>query len=262
MSKIHPTAVIDAGAELDSTVEVGAYSVIGAGVKIGAGTKIGPHCVIEGPTTIGRDNQFYQFSSIGAAPQDKKYAGEPTQLIIGDRNMVREFCTMNRGTAQDEGVTRLGDDNWLMAYVHLAHDCVVGSKTIFANNAQIAGHVHVGDFAILGAYTAVHQFVHIGAHSMTGMGSILFQDLPPFIMASGNTAEARSFNLEGLKRRGFTPEQLNAVKQMYRLLYRKSLTVDQAKMEMIALQATLAEAKDTIQLMIDFLNTATRGIIR
>lgn len=262
MSKIHPTALIDPAAELDSSVEVGAYSQIGPGVKIGAGTRVGPHVVIEGPTTIGSDNHFYQFSSIGAAPQDKKYAGEPTQLIIGDRNTVREFCTMNRGTTQDQGITRLGDDNWLMAYVHLAHDCMVGNKTIFANNAQIAGHVHVGDFAILGAYTAVHQFVHIGAHSMTGMGSILFQDLPPFIMASGNTAEARSFNLEGLKRRGFTPEQLNAVKQMYRLLYRKSLTVDQAKMEMIALQATMAGAQDTIQLMVDFLSTATRGIIR
>lgn len=259
---IHATAVIDPKAELDSSVSVGPYTVIGAGVRIGAGTSVGPHCVIEGPTTIGRDNKIFQFSSLGAAPQDKKYAGEPTQLIVGDRNTIREFCTMNRGTVQDDGITALGDDNWIMAYVHLAHDCKVGNRVIMANNAQLAGHVHVGDWAILGGFTAVHQFVHIGAHSMTGLGSILFQDLPPFIMAAGNIAEARSFNLEGLKRRGFTPEQLNAVKQMYRLLYRRGLTVDQAQIEMAGLQASHPEARDTIQLMLDFLKTATRGIIR
>ncbi len=259
---IHATAVIDPKAELDSSVSVGPYTVIGAGVRIGAGTSVGPHCVIEGPTTIGRDNKIFQFASLGAAPQDKKYAGEPTQLIVGDRNTIREFCTMNRGTVQDDGITALGDDNWIMAYVHLAHDCKVGSRVIMANNAQLAGHVHVGDWAILGGFTAVHQFVHIGAHSMTGLGSILFQDLPPFIMAAGNIAEARSFNLEGLKRRGFTPEQLNAVKQMYRLLYRRGLTVDQAQIEMAGLQASHPEAHDTIQLMLDFLKTATRGIIR
>lgn len=259
---IHATAVIDPKAELDSSVSVGPYTVIGAGVRIGAGTSVGPHCVIEGPTTIGRDNKIFQFASLGAAPQDKKYAGEPTQLIVGDRNTIREFCTMNRGTVQDDGITALGDDNWIMAYVHLAHDCKVGNRVIMANNAQLAGHVHVGDWAILGGFTAVHQFVHIGAHSMTGLGSILFQDLPPFIMAAGNIAEARSFNLEGLKRRGFTPEQLNAVKQMYRLLYRRGLTVDQAQIEMAGLQASHPEAHDTIQLMLDFLKTATRGIIR
>lgn len=259
---IHATAVIDPKAELDSSVSVGPYTVIGAGVRIGAGTSVGPHCVIEGPTTIGRDNKIFQFSSLGAAPQDKKYAGEPTQLVVGDRNTIREFCTMNRGTVQDDGITALGDDNWIMAYVHLAHDCKVGNRVIMANNAQLAGHVHVGDWAILGGFTAVHQFVHIGAHSMTGLGSILFQDLPPFIMAAGNIAEARSFNLEGLKRRGFTPEQLNAVKQMYRLLYRRGLTVDQAQIEMAGLQASHPEARDTIQLMLDFLKTATRGIIR
>ncbi|MFN3810110.1 MAG: acyl-ACP--UDP-N-acetylglucosamine O-acyltransferase [Roseateles asaccharophilus] len=259
---IHATAIVDPKAELDSSVTVGPYTVIGAGVRIGAGTSVGPHCVIEGPTTIGRDNKIFQFASLGAAPQDKKYAGEPTQLIVGDRNTIREFCTMNRGTVQDDGITALGDDNWIMAYVHLAHDCKVGNRVIMANNAQLAGHVHVGDWAILGGFTAVHQFVHIGAHSMTGLGSILFQDLPPFIMAAGNTAEARSFNLEGLKRRGFTPEQLNAVKQMYRLLYRRGLTVDQAQIEMAGLQASHPEARDTIQLMLDFLKTATRGIIR
>lgn len=259
---IHSTAIVDPKAELDSSVTVGPYTVIGAGVKIGAGTSVGPHCVIEGPTTIGRDNKIFQFASLGAAPQDKKYAGEPTQLIVGDRNMIREFCTFNRGTVQDDGITRLGDDNWIMAYVHLAHDCKVGSKVIMANNAQLAGHVQVGDWAILGGFTAVHQFVHIGAHSMTGLGSVLFQDLPPYIMAAGNIAEARSFNQEGLKRRGFTPEQINAVKQMYRLLYRRGLTVDQAQIEMAGLQALHPEARDTIQLMMDFLKTATRGIIR
>lgn len=259
---IHATAIVDPKAELDSSVSVGPYTVIGAGVRIGAGTSVGPHCVIEGPTTIGRDNKIFQFASLGAAPQDKKYAGEPTQLIVGDRNTIREFCTMNRGTVQDDGITALGDDNWIMAYVHLAHDCKVGNRVIMANNAQLAGHVHVGDWAILGGFTAVHQFVHIGAHSMTGLGSILFQDLPPFIMAAGNIAEARSFNLEGLKRRGFTPEQLNAVKQMYRLLYRRGLTVDQAQIEMAGLQASHPEARDTIQLMLDFLKTASRGIIR
>src|SRR5574343_1536906 len=247
---IHPTAIVDPGAKIGANVEIGPYTIIG------------PHCVIRGHTRIGRDNRIFQFCSLGEVPQDKKYAGEPTRLEIGDRNTIREFCTFNTGTVQDEGLTRIGDDNWIMAYVHLAHDCKVGSRTIFANNAQLAGHVHVGDWAILGGFTAVHQFVHIGAHSMTGLGSILFQDLPPFIMAAGNIAEARSFNLEGLKRRGFTPEQLNAVKQMYRILYRRGLTVDQAKMEMMALQGEQAAAKDTIQLMLDFLNTATRGIIR
>lgn len=262
MSNIHPTALIDPKAELDSSVQVGPYTVIEAGVKIAAGTTVGAHCVLQGPTTIGRDNQIFQFCSIGAAPQDKKYAGEPTQLVIGDRNVVREFCTFNRGTTQDDGITALGDDNWIMAYVHLAHDCKVGNKTIFANNAQLAGHVHVGDWAILGGFTVVHQFVHIGAHSMTAMGSILFQDLPPFIMAAGNTAEARSFNQEGLKRRGFTPEQINAVKQMYRILYRRGLTVAQAEIEMAGLQASQPDAKDPVQLMLDFLRGATRGIIR
>lgn len=262
MSNIHPTALIDPKADLDSSVQVGPYTVIEAGVKIDAGTTVGAHCVLQGPTTIGRANKIFQFCSIGAAPQDKKYAGEPTRLIIGDRNVVREFCTFNRGTIQDDGITSLGDDNWIMAYVHLAHDCKVGNKTIFANNAQLAGHVHVGDWAILGGFTAVHQFVHIGAHSMTAMGSALVQDLPPFIMAAGNTAQARGFNLEGLKRRGFSPVQLHAVKQCYRTLYRRGLTLDQAKVELDKLKASEVEAADTVGLMLDFLNTATRGIIR
>ena len=258
MSKIHPTAIVDPKAELDSSVEVGAYTLIGAGVKIDAGTRIGPHCVLEGPTTIGRDNQFFQFSSIGAAPQDKKYAGEPTQLIVGDRNVVREFCTFNRGTSQDAGITRVGDDNWIMAYVHLAHDCVVGSRTIFANNAQLAGHVEVGDWVILGGFTNVHQFVRIGAHSMTGMGTILFQDLPPYVTAAGNTASPYGINSEGLKRRGFTSEAVMALKRAYRAIYKSGLTLEEAKAK---LEADLAKHPE-YQLLLDFLAVSKRGIVR
>ena len=199
-------------AQLDSSVEVGAYSVIGPQVKIGARTKIGPHVVIEGDTTIGCDNVFYQFSSIGAAPQDKKYGGEPTRLVIGDRNTIREFCTFNRGTAQDAGVTRLGNDNWIMAYVHLAHDCSVGNHTIFANNAQLAGHVQVGDWAILGGHSGVHQFCKIGAHAMLGMFTSLTQDVPPFVILNGNPAAAHGVNVEGLRRRRFSREEIDAIR--------------------------------------------------
>lgn len=262
MAKIHPTAVVDAKAQLGESVEIGPYTIVGAEVSIDEGTTVGPHCVLQGPTRIGRDNKIFQFCSLGADPQDKKYAGEPTRLEIGDRNTIREFCTFNRGTVQDDSLTRLGDDNWVMAYVHLAHDCQVGNKTILANNAALAGHVHVGDWVILGGFTAVHQFCKIGAHAMTGMGSMLSQDLPPFVMASGNLAEAKGINLEGLKRRGFSPERLNAVKQMYRILYRRGLTLDQARMEMDALRAQMPDAADVITLMLDFLATATRGIIR
>lgn len=262
MANIHPTAIVDPKAELDSSVTVGAYTLIGPHVRIGAGTSVGSHCVIEGHTTIGADNRIHPFCSLGAAPQDKKYAGEPTELHIGDRNLIREFCTFNLGTAQDEGVTRLGHDNWIMAYVHLAHDCRIGDGTIFANNTQLAGHVHVGDKVILGGFTGVHQFVKIGAHSMTGISSVLFQDLPPFVMASGNTAEAHGINLEGLKRRGFSPQRLQAVKQMYRSLYRRSLTLEQARAEIAQLPAQLPEAQADVQLMLDFLAASTRGIVR
>ncbi len=262
MAEIHPTAVVEPGAELGERVTIGPYCIIRSQVRIGEGTTVGPHCVIEGRTTIGRDNRIFQFSSLGGIPQDKKYAGEPTELHIGDRNTIREFCTFNLGTAQDGGVTRLGDDNWMMAYTHLAHDCQVGNKTIFANNAQIAGHVHVGDWAILGAYTAVHQFVKIGAHAMTGMGTILLQDVPPFAMVSGNPAQARSFNLEGLKRRGFSGEQLAVVKQMHRLLYRQGLTLDDARQGIEALAAAHPGAQAEIALMSGFLKQADRGIVR
>jgi UDP-N-acetylglucosamine acyltransferase len=262
MANIHPTAIVDPGAHLGQSVTIGAFTVVGPHVRIDEGTMVGPHCVIEGHTTIGRDNRIYQFASLGAAPQDKKYAGEPTELRIGDRNTIREFTTFNTGTVQDDGVTQLGDDNWMMAYTHLAHDCKVGNKTIFANNAQIAGHVHVGDWVILGGYTQVHQFVKIGAHAMTGMGTTLLQDVPPFAMISGNPAEARSFNLEGLKRRGFSPERVKAIKQMHKLLYRQGLGLDEAKAAIQALAQEAPEAAADVALMTGFLASATRGIVR
>ncbi|WP_280155658.1 acyl-ACP--UDP-N-acetylglucosamine O-acyltransferase [Piscinibacter sp. XHJ-5] len=262
MAAIHSTAIIEPGAQLGETVSVGPYTIIRAGVTIGEGTTVGPHCVIEGQTTIGRDNRIFQFCSLGGAPQDKKYAGEPTRLEIGDRNTIREFCTFNTGTVQDVGVTRLGDDNWVMAYVHLAHDCQVGSRTIFANNAQLAGHVHVGDWAILGGYTQVHQFVKIGAHAMTGLGTTLSQDVPPFAMIAGNPAQARGFNAEGLKRRGFSAERIGAVKQMYRLLYRQGLTLEEARSAIDELVQATPEAAQDIGLMSRFLAESTRGIVR
>ena len=264
MAKIHPTAIVEPGAELHPTAEIGPYSIIGPEVVIGARTRIGPHVVIDGKTTIGEDNVFYQFSSIGAAPQDKKYAGEPTRLEIGDRNTIREFCTFNRGTAQDGGVTRLGNDNWIMAYVHLAHDCVVGNHTIFANNTQLAGHVLVGDWVILGGFTVVHQFCRIGAHAFTAMNSLLFADLPPFVMAQGQPAQARSMNFEGLRRRGFNPERISAVKAMHKLLYREGLTLEQSMARLRALAQDKPEAATDVQMMLDFLATASpqRGIVR
>lgn len=262
MATIHPTAIVEPGAELGENVHIDAYAIVRANVRIGEGTRVGPHCVIEGHTTIGRDNRIFQFCSLGAVPQDKKYAGEPTRLEIGDRNTIREFCTFNLGTAQDVGVTRLGDDNWMMAYVHLAHDCQVGNKTIFANNAQIAGHVHVGDWAIMGAYTNVHQFVQIGPHAMTGMGTTLLQDVPPFAMVSGNPAQARGFNLEGLKRRGFSAERIAVVKQMHRLLYRQGHTLEQARAGIEALAQDAPESADDVAMMAGFLGASTRGIVR
>jgi UDP-N-acetylglucosamine acyltransferase len=264
MANIHPTAIVDPQAELDAGVTVGPYTLIGPHVKIGAGTTVAGHAVIEGHTTIGRDNRIFQFTSLGAINQDKKYKGEPCELVIGDRNTIREFSTYHIGTVQGGGITRLGDDNWLMAYTHLAHDCVVGNNTIFANNAQIAGHVEVGDFVILGAYTAVHQFVRIGAHGMTGMGSILFADQPPFVMTEGQPARARSMNFEGLRRRGFSPARLAAVKAMHKALYRENLPLDQARAQIAALAHKTPEAEPDIQMMLDFLDRtgADRGIVR
>ena len=261
--RIHPTALIDPAAQLDSSVEVGAYSIIGPHVSIGAGTRIGPHVVIDGHTTIGADNTFFQFSSIGAAPQDKKYAGEPTRLEIGNRNTVREFCTFNIGTAQDIGVTRLGDDNWMMAYVHLAHDCQVGHHTIFANNAALAGHVKVGDWAIMGGFSNVHQFCQIGAHAMVGMSTSLTQDVPPFVTLSGNPASAHGINSEGLKRRGYSREQIAAIRTAYKILYKSGLTMEEAKAALLVEEASATpDCLPALQLLRSFLDTTTRGIVR
>jgi UDP-N-acetylglucosamine acyltransferase len=255
---IHPTAIVHAGAMIGAGVDIGAYSIVGEHVEIGTGTRIGPHVVIEGHTSIGCDNRIFQFASIGAAPQDKKYAGEPTRLEIGDRNTIREFCTLNCGTAQDVGVTRLGNDNWIMAYVHLAHDCQIGNHSIFANNAQLAGHVEVGDWAILGGFTVVHQFVRIGAHSITAMGTILLQDLPPFVTASGNTAKPHGINSEGLKRRGYSSASIMAIKRAYKTLYKSALSLADAQAAIAAEVATTPE----LQPLSDFIAVAGRGVIR
>jgi len=262
MSLIHSTAIVDPRAELDSTVEVGPFSIIGPNVRIGARTVVGPHVVIEGHTTIGEDNKFFQFSSIGAAPQDKKWSGEPTRLEVGDRNTVREFCTFNTGTVQDVGVTRLGNDNWISAYVHLAHDCQVGSNTIFSNNAQLAGHVEVGDWAILSGYAGVHQFCKIGAHAFIGMYTSLTQDVPPFVLVSGNPAGARGVNIEGIKRRGFTRPQIDGIRAAYKHLYRTGLTLDEAKAALDAEIVAMPEAAVAIGTIRTFLDTASRGIVR
>ena len=264
MALIHPTAVVDPKAQIDGSVAIGAYTVIGPHVRIAAGTTVGPHCVIEGRTTIGRDNRIFQFTSLGAIPQDKKYAGEPCELVIGDRNTIREFSTYNIGSPGGGGVTRVGNDNWLMAYVHLAHDCIVGNNTIFANNSQLAGHVEVGDWVILGGFTVVHQFVRIGVHGMTAMCSLLFADQPPFVMSQGQPAQARSMNFEGLRRRGFGPERIAAVKAMHKALYRDQLTLEQAKARIAELAATTPAAASDVALMLSFLGGVDpkRGIVR
>lgn len=264
VTAIHTTAVIDPRAELDASVTVGPYTVIGPYVKVAAGTTIGPHCVIEGHTTIGRDNQIFQFNSLGAIPQDKKYAGEPCELVIGNRNIIREFCTFNIGSPGGAGVTRVGDDNWLMAYVHLAHDCVIGNHTIFANNSQLAGHVVVDDWVILGGFTLVHQFVRLGAHSFTALCSVLLADLPPFVMCQGQPAGARSMNFEGLRRRGFSADRQAAVKAMHKALYRDGLTLELAKVQIAALAEKYPEATPDVNLMLSFLaqTSPQRGIVR
>ncbi len=256
--RIHATALVHANAKLAADVEVGAYSIIGEHVEVGEGTVIGPHVVINGHTRIGRHNRIFQFCSLGEIPQDKKYANEPTRLEIGDHNTIREFCTFNLGTAQDVGVTRLGNHNWIMAYVHLAHDCQVGNHTIFANNAQLAGHVEVGDYAILGGFTVVHQFVRIGAHIITGMGTILLQDVPPYMLVSGNPAAPHGINSEGLKRRGYTSAAIMAIKRAYKTLYKSGLSLADAQSAIAAQQAEHAELK----LLADYLADSDRGIVR
>jgi UDP-N-acetylglucosamine acyltransferase len=255
---IHSTAIIHPDAVIGDGVAIGAFSIIDANVEIGAGTQIGHHCVITGHTRLGRDNRILHFASLGEMPQDKKYRGEPTRLEIGDRNTIREFCTFNVGTVQDAGVTRLGDDNWIMAYVHLAHDCQVGNNTIFANNAQLAGHVHVHDYAILGGFTTVHQFCRIGAHCITGLNSVIVHDVPPYVTVGGNPTSPHGINTEGLRRRGFGPDAIDGLRRAYRTLYRSGLTLEDARS---ALAVQVNEVPE-IGLLVDFLGTSTRGIVR
>jgi UDP-N-acetylglucosamine acyltransferase len=257
-SQVHPTAIVEPGATLAPDVEVGAYTVIGAHVEIGAGSRIGPHCVITGHTRLGANNRVAQFASVGEAPQDKKYAGEPTRLEIGDNNTIREFCTLNRGTVQDAGVTRIGNDNWIMAYVHIAHDCQVGNRTIFANNAQLAGHVRIEDDVILGGFTLVHQFCRVGAHSITGLGTVLLQDVPPYVKASGNPVHPYGINSEGLRRRGFSAEAIAALKRAYKTLYREGRTMEEAARELDAQAQQWSEVRP----LLDFIAAPGRGIVR
>lgn len=266
MASIHPTAIVDPQARLADGVSVGPYTVIGPNVEIGEGTTVGAHAVIEGHTTIGRDNRIFQFASLGADPQDKKYAGEPTRLVIGNGNTIREFTTFNTGTVQDKGITQIGDDNWIMAYVHVAHDCIIGSHNVIANSVQFAGHVTVGDFTLIGGISGIHQFVRIGDFAMLGFQTRLSQDLPPFVVAAGNPAEAQNVHQEGPRRRGYSAERLSLLKQMYKLLYRKGLTLAASVEEIAALkalpEAAGAEAQGDIDKMLTFLADAQRGIVR
>jgi len=258
LTLIDSRAVIDSSARLSDDVTVGPYAVIGADVEIGKGTWIGPHVVIQGPTRIGQDNKIYQFSSIGDAPQDKKYAGEPTSLEIGDRNVFREYCTVNRGTVQGGGITRVGHDNWIMVGVHIAHDCIIGDNTIFANNASLAGHVTIEDYVILGGFTLVHQFCTIGAHCFTAMGSVIAKDVPPYILVSGHMAKPYGLNVEGLKRRGFSTKTLGDLRRAYKILYKSKLALNEAVEQIAAMSKVCPEAGH----FASFIEKSTRGIIR
>lgn len=262
MSHIHPTAVVDAQACIDERASIGPFAVIGPQVRIGAGTTVGAHCVIDGHTTIGQDNRIYPFASLGAAPQDKKYGGEPTELRIGDRNTIREFCTFNTGTAQDKGSTTIGNDNWIMAYVHIAHDCQVGNQTTLANNTTLAGHVDVGDWATVGGLTGVLQRMRIGAHTMIGFASHVGKDVPPFMVVDGNPLAVRGVNLVGLRRRAFSDERIAAIREMHKLLYRQGLTLEQARAAIMALPEKMPQARDDVALMDAFIAGSSAGIAR
>jgi UDP-N-acetylglucosamine acyltransferase len=255
---IHPTAIVDPAARIGDGVTIGAYSIVGAGVEIGDGTSIGPHVVIEGRTRIGRDNRIFQFASIGAIPQDKKFGGEESRLIIGDRNFIREFVTLNRGTAEGGGATRIGNDNWIMAYAHVAHDCIVGDHTIFSNNATLAGHVAIGDYAILSGFAGVHQFCRIGAHAFVGMGCLVNGDVPPFVMVAADYGRPRGINAEGHKRRGFDADRIAAIKRAYRTLYLGNRSQAEARAELAAIAA---DSKD-VAVMLDFIETSERPLVR
>lgn len=258
MPTIHPTALVDSKAQIAADVNIGPYSIIGPNVSLGAGTIVEAHCVIEGHSDIGENNVFHPFCSVGSVPQDKKYNGEPTRLIIGKGNTFFQNVTISTGTAQDRGVTVVGDNNWIMAYAHIAHDCIVGNNVIMANNATLAGHVSIGDFVILGGLTAVHQFCVIGEHAMAGGGSIIVQDLPPFVMCEGNRASARSINIEGLKRRGFSADEISAVKKAYKALYRDGLSYDDA----VNLIRDEAHTQPVLKCFVDFFDHSKRGIVR
>ncbi|MCU0977296.1 MAG: acyl-ACP--UDP-N-acetylglucosamine O-acyltransferase [Steroidobacteraceae bacterium] len=255
---IDPRAIVSPDAEVAPGVEVGPFTVIGPGVVIGAGTWIGPHAVINGPTTLGRDCKVFQFASVGDAPQDKKYRGEPTRLEVGDRNIFREFCTINRGTVSGHGVTRIGDDNLFMAYSHVAHDCVVGNKCVMSNCTALAGHVELGDWVILSGYAAVHQFCKIGAHAFLANNAAVTRDVPPYLMVAGSPAEPKAINSEGLKRRGFSAEQISHLKNAYRVLYRSGLKLAEATEQL----TELAKTQPEVAPMVDFLGTVTRSIVR
>ncbi|MEJ2590403.1 MAG: acyl-ACP--UDP-N-acetylglucosamine O-acyltransferase [Candidatus Thiodiazotropha sp.] len=255
---IDPRAVIDPDAELEEGVSVGPFSIIGAGVKIGRGTQVGPHVVIKGPTRIGRDNRIFQFASVGEDPQDKKYAGEPTSLEIGDRNVIRECATLHRGTVQDQGITRIGSDNLFMAYIHVAHDCVIGDNIIMANGASLGGHVHIGDWAILGGFTMVHQFGRVGAHSFCGMGSAVNMDLPPYVTVAGQPAKPHGINSEGLRRRGFSAQEIQQIKRAYKLIYLSKLRLEDARTEI----GRMLEETPALTVLHDFLAQSGRGILR
>jgi len=262
MGLIHPTAIVDPGARIDSSVVIGPYAVIGPQVEIGAGTTVGAHCVIEGRTTIGSDNRIFPFNSLGAVPQDKKYAGEPCELRIGARNTIREFCTFNIGSPGGGAITRVGDDNWIMAYTHIAHDCQVGSRATLANNTTLGGHVEIGDWVTVGGLSGIHQFVKVGAHAMVGFASAVSQDVPPFMLVDGNPLAVRGFNLVGLRRRDFSAARIAAVKQMHRLLYREGRTLEQARSAIEGLAEQTPEATPDVTLMSGFLAAASRGIAR
>jgi UDP-N-acetylglucosamine acyltransferase len=258
-ASIHPTALVDPSARIGANVEIGAYSIVGADVEIGDGSRIGPHCTIEGPARIGRDNRFHGHAAIGGDPQDKKYAGERTELAIGDRNVIREFATINRGTGQGGGATRIGDDNWMLAYVHVAHDCQVGNGCVFSNNATLAGHVEVGDFVILGGFAGVHQFCRIGAHAFIGMGAFVNGDVPPFMMvAQEGYGRPRGVNAEGLKRRGFDAGRISAIKRAYRALYVSGAKLDEAKQQL----AALAQDSNDVRQLLDFVERGERPLLR
>ncbi len=256
---IHPSAVIEPGAQLGAGVRVGAFSYIGAQVQVGEGTEIGPHCSVHGPTRIGRDNRFIGHAAIGGQPQDKKYLGEPVQLVIGDRNTVREFVTINRGTEGGGGTTRIGDDNWLLAYTHIAHDCVVGNHCVFSNNATLAGHVEIGDHVILSGFVGIHQFCRVGAHAFIGMGAFVNGDVPPFVMvAQDGYGRPRGINGEGLKRRGFDAERIGAIKRAYRALYVAGSSLDEARTRL----AELADGSDDVRELLDFIEAGERPLLR